>query len=165
MADALYTAIMCGNFEEFDRLIASGANPVDVTPSEKWNYLHRAFLIIDRSPPVAMIERLIQGGAQVNAVDDDGSTPLHYAAYQKSPEAADIVKLLVAAGADVNVLNRRHISPLRRSIGRLPIDLEIVRTLLGAGADMHEKNAGGRSVKEMVERMPAGTDELRSLFR
>jgi len=164
MADALYTAIIHGNLDEFDRLVAEGVSPAYITPSEGWNYLHRAFLIIDRSPPVSMVERLVSLGVDVNAADSFRNTPLHYAVNQKTPEADNIVKVLVAAGANVNVLNQRLISPLRQSIGKLPIHLDIVRTLLTAGADAHEKAAGGRSVKEMVDKMPAGTPELRALF-
>lgn len=164
MADEMYTAIMHGSPADLDRLVAAGVNPADVTPSEKWNYLHRALLIIGRSPSPAMIERLIGLGVDVNAVDSFRNTPLHYAVNQKTPEADSIVKLLVAAGAKVNVLNERRISPLRQSIGKLPIHVEIVRALLTAGADMHEKTDGGRSVKEMVEKMPTATPELRALF-
>lgn len=164
MADALYTAIIHGHLDEFDRLVAEGANPVGVTPSENWTYLHRAFLIIDRSPPVAIVERLIRLGVDVNVADCYQNTALRYAVIQRTPEADGIVKVLIAAGANVNVLNQRQVGPLRRSIGKLPIHLEIVRMLLAVGADMHERVAGGRSVKEMVEKMPAGTPELRALF-
>ena len=42
---------------------------------------------------------LISNGADVNAKDDDGSTPLHYAAHEGHKEIAE---LLIAKGADVN---------------------------------------------------------------
>ena len=42
---------------------------------------------------------LIANGADVNAKDDDGSTPLHYAAHEGHKEIAE---LLIAKGADVN---------------------------------------------------------------
>ncbi|MFC4312396.1 hypothetical protein ACFPN2_25155 [Steroidobacter flavus] len=52
-------------------------------------------------------------------------------------EADSIVKLLIAAGAKVNVFNERRISPLRQALGKLPIHIEIVRTLLAASASIH----------------------------
>ncbi len=164
MSDEVYRAVIRGNFEEFDRLVAAGASRRSLTEREQWNLLHQALMLPHRSPPVAMIERLIGWGVDVNAVDCYGNTPLHYAVPQKTPEAESIVKLLVAAGAKVNVLNLDGGSALRQAISKLPINTQIVRALLNAGADMHERPADGRSVKEMIELIPSASPELRNLF-
>lgn len=52
---------------------------------------------------LATIEFLLESGANVNAVDDNGETALHGAAYQSWPQ---VVRLLAARDADVAVWNR-----------------------------------------------------------
>ncbi len=52
---------------------------------------------------LATIEFLLEAGASVNDVDDNGETVMHGAAYQSWPQ---VVRLLAARGADVAVWNR-----------------------------------------------------------
>ncbi|BCI85258.1 hypothetical protein NIIDMKKI_04640 [Mycobacterium kansasii] len=53
---------------------------------------------------LANARRLLDAGADVNAIDDEGSTPLHFATKGESDEA---VRLLLDAGADVNAKNTK----------------------------------------------------------
>jgi ankyrin repeat protein len=164
MSGDMYNAIMDGDVARFVALAKGEARASDVTETEGWNYLHRALLNIRESPPLEMIDRLIAWGAELNGVDKYGNTPLFYAVRQKTDQAAQIVARLVAAGADVNVLNLQQTSPLREAISRLPISPEIVRVLLNAGADMNQKSQGGRSIREMVELSPGIPAEVKQLF-
>ena len=52
---------------------------------------------------------LIAHGADANAEDSDGWTPMHYAAYCGHAEA---VKFLIAHGADANAKNNNGMTPL-----------------------------------------------------
>lgn len=61
----------------------------------------------------AEAKRLIAAGADVNAVDIDGSTPTHSAAYAFG---ADVIAVLVEAGADVNAKNKRGMTPLHAAM-------------------------------------------------
>jgi ankyrin repeat protein len=55
---------------------------------------------------------LIADGADLNARDEDGQTPLHFAA--RDSENSAVIEALIAAGADIKA---------RDSVGRLPFDL------------------------------------------
>jgi uncharacterized protein len=159
----LYNAIMNGDLDLFDTL-ALQAQASEVTESEKWNYLHKAFLIPAESPSLTMIQRLLAWGVDVNARDMYGNLPLHYAARQTTLQASETIRLLIEAGSDVNALNRDGRSPLRQLIVSNPQNVAAVRYLLAAGADANQKKPGGRSVKEMVEMNPATDEQLKKLF-
>src|SRR5215218_3932118 len=57
----------------------------------------------------ATIRTLLGTGVDVNATQVDGTTALHWAAYN---DDAETVALLVKAGASVNALNRYGVPPL-----------------------------------------------------
>ena len=71
------------------------------------------------SPPEALeaVKLALELGNDVNAVDKNGNTAMHGAAFKQLPE---VVKLLAANGADVNVWNKKNVSgwtPLRIAVG------------------------------------------------
>jgi ankyrin repeat protein len=71
------------------------------------------------SPPEALeaVKLALELGNDVNAVDKNGNTAMHGAAFKQLPE---VVKLLAARGADINVWNKKNVSgwtPLRIAVG------------------------------------------------
>tara|TARA_Y100000992_G_scaffold302710_1_gene278685 strand:+ start:8553 stop:10031 length:1479 start_codon:yes stop_codon:yes gene_type:complete len=70
-------------------------------------------------PPIEIIKYLIEKGANVNKLDSDGCSPLHYAIimsfdlYNENGKLNNsIVKLLIENGADVNIKNTSNYTPL-----------------------------------------------------
>ena len=72
-----------------------------------------------------MVGILLDAGADCNAKDEDGVTPLHRAA---AANAAELVDLLVKAGADKNAFNGEYETPL--CIAAMSNSLEALRALL-----------------------------------
>ena len=73
---------------------------------------------------------LLKQKADVNAVDAEGMTALHWAAHW---DDLDTVKLLIKAGAKAKVANRYGVTPLHEActVGNVPM----IEALLDAGAD------------------------------
>jgi hypothetical protein len=85
-----------------------------------------------------VVESLLAAGADVHARNQDGCTPLHYAA-QNGHEL--IVGLLLERNANVNVASTKGNTPL--TLAALKGHKEVVESLLTAGADMHARNKDG----------------------
>lgn len=85
------------------------------------------------------VKKFLGAGADVNARDKDGDnqTPLHYACRKGH---AAIVRLLLDHGADVNVRNGLHNTPIGLAC-ETDGHLDIVRILIDAGADVNAKNS------------------------
>lgn len=100
------------------------------------------------SGDVARIGALLEGGADVNARDDQGRTPVMAATYGNHVEA---VSALLRAGADVNVRDGRLNNPFLYAGAEGY--LEILKLANGAGADPTLTNRfGGTALIPASER-------------
>lgn len=79
---------------------------------------------------VAAVRALLQKRVDVNATEGDGATALHWAAYA---DDAQLVEILIAAGARVNVANDLAITPLH--LAGANGNRLIVKMLLDKGAN------------------------------
>lgn len=84
------------------------------------------------------VKAMLACGADVNLKTEEGWTPLHTAAYWGP---ADMIRLLVANGADVNAVGDYDgWTPLLMAVSA-DDDPEVVKALLAAGADKNAKTA------------------------
>jgi hypothetical protein len=104
--------------------------------------------------------KLVELGADANAANRRGATPLHYAcdgvpdgsAWDPEVQAA-IVTLLIASGANVNGSDKSGVAPLHRAV-RTRCSAA-VRALLDAGADASLPNHSGSTPLDLA-RMTTG---------
>jgi ankyrin repeat protein len=94
---------------------------------------------------VELIPLLIEKGAGVNAVDQNGETPIHCV------HNAAAARRLVDAGADVNLPDRRGYPPLNRAASRNQI--ELARVLLEGGADPDAVDSQGQTAVDIAKTM------------
>lgn len=109
---------------------------------------------------IANTTQLLGQGADVNATDYDGRTPLHSAAARDS---VDVVRILLDAGADVNVQNNAGETPLYDAVRNATEGaLGITQLLRERGADPTIPTTKGHSALRFVSRY--GTPEQRAVF-
>lgn len=124
----LFEAAMTGDVARAEDAIARGgnihySNVAGVTP---------LIVACGGVGPLALIEKLLDWGASVNAVDNTGWSSLHYVA---SSGQAHLLVPLLTAGADINVaVSDQGWTPLTRAAYRG--HLEAVQILCSAGADV-----------------------------
>lgn len=85
-----------------------------------------------------LVEYLLSIGANVNIVDKEGDSVLHYAAFGNQP---DIMRILLQHGAKINVLNASHCTALHISAHKKPP--HCVRVLLEFNADVNLQDSYG----------------------
>lgn len=90
---------------------------------------------------------LLADGADANAAESNGTTPLHWAVHHGN---VDLVKQLLRAGADINVANNYGATPI--SEAAVLGDLAMMKVLLEAGADPDTKNPDGQTPLTVVAR-------------
>ena len=94
-----------------------------------------------RANDVGRVRTLINEGADVNATEPDGTTPLHWSAYKQH---AEITRLLLRGGAVVNRGNRYGVRPL--SLAAITGDAPTIAALLGAGGNPNTTLMEGETV-------------------
>ncbi|MFP3014819.1 MAG: ankyrin repeat domain-containing protein [Wolbachia sp.] len=88
---------------------------------------------------VKEIDDLINGGVNVNVRDQNGMTPLHYAAKKHNE---DIANALIKVGADVNAKDQDGRTPLHWAA--IERNEGVANALIKAGADVNAKDDYGR---------------------
>lgn len=105
---ALIAAISGGSAEVTRLLLEAGAN-IDPENSHKIIPLHYAVIRND----CEILRVLMEYNPKVDTVDDDGDTPLNCIS---SISSVTIAKILVNGGADCNIRNKSHNTPICRAL-------------------------------------------------
>ena len=105
------------------------ATPVSCMDWNKWRFFEEA--------SVADVSRCLEAGAKANARDEDGETPLHFAA--RHTQNPLVITTLVKAGAKVNARDKWGKTPLHNSAiaNKYP---EVITALVAAGANPNTRD-------------------------
>ena len=139
-----------GHFELVKFLIGRKANVARRSPHGDTALM---FASLKGHLPVARL--LVEYGAQVN---QDGWTPLHYAAFEGGPE---MIKFLVGKGADKDRLAPNGYTPLM--LAAMSNQLEAARALLYEDVDLSLRNPQGQTALGIAKEK--GHTEMETLLR
>ena len=92
---------------------------------------------------VSDLRQALEAGADVNAVDNWGNTPLHSLVSGSSDNKAELVAVLIEAGAKVDEVNCRNRTALFDALDRE--DTDCIQALLQAGANINARDKTGNT--------------------
>jgi ankyrin repeat protein len=103
----------------------------------------------------ATVETLLNNGADIEAKNEDGSTPLDWAA---AFAQTDILKLLIQRGAKTNVTDRYGNTPLisaacECAVATMNSAYDVMKILLDQGANVNARNKDGKTALMMASGM------------
>ena len=139
--------------EVISALIDAGADPMARTGKYRSTPLHIASGSGKKQTRLGRVKVLLASGANPNAQDIDGETPLHRAlgrAYGFLESAPEVLRALVEAGADPNLMNERGESPM----GWANSDRN--RRILAAAGGERKQNGGSGILGAIVVGATAG---------
>ncbi len=134
--EALLIAAVKNQQYEIYTLLKPTKKDVNTKGTDDLTALHYA--VEQRNPKMA--EMLLKNGADINARDSSGNTPLHRA-ISKGKDNIQTIFLLLQTGADVNAPDKYQYTPLH--FATMYRDTPVVQLLLKRGADVNKTNFKG----------------------
>lgn len=125
-------------FKVVELLLAAKANVNDINKREQ-----TALMLAAIRGGVESVTMLLKAGTTINVKDNEGLTPLMYAAWGGRPPAFDILTALLKAGAKVNDVSQDGETALMLAARHGTAD--VLQTLLAAHATINAKTKKGQT--------------------
>jgi len=107
-----------------------------------------------------MLEKFKLAGAEINAADGDGCTPLHWASNEDTPQHAKVVKWLVGNGANLEATDEDGLTPLH--LAAVQGSEHCAKMLIALGANLSAKTHGKDTPATLARK--EGHSHLKALF-
>lgn len=151
---ALHWAVQEHHFDTVKHLISKGANVNFVDRTNDYNQESAISIACgefslgytDKDNALSIIEILLQAGADINSIDNNGDTELIYAVIYLD---IDLVKRLVEKGADINISNNEGRSALFYAYLRK--EYNIAQYLIDYGADNNIIDIYGNTIDDLKD--------------
>jgi ankyrin repeat protein len=104
-------------------------------------------ILFGKNDQYSTVKLLLEKEVDVNVLDKNGKTPLHWAAGRRGYDS--IVKLLLEKGVDVNVLDKNGWTPLHYTAESG--EYTTVKLLLKKGADVNAQTKDGKTPLYLAE--------------
>ncbi|NLS91307.1 MAG: ankyrin repeat domain-containing protein [Planctomycetaceae bacterium] len=139
MSEKFYDAATFGEMRTVREMLAE--DPTLIRSTDEWGFT--ALHGVAGEEQFEMAEFLLDAGADPNAKNDEGITPLHLAAH---PE---MVELLVRRGADINIRSEDGSTPLLVQAAEAE-GYDVMEALLRLGADAKATDGAGRNAIDIA---------------
>jgi hypothetical protein len=147
----LQAALAARDWFSCRKAIGDGANVATTTDDEGRTPLH----IAAGAGALELVDLLIRKGADLNARDSSGSTPLLKSVFSN----AAVTTRLLEAGADVNASDKDGCTALM--VSAMGGDLARMELLIRHGAEVNRTDKKGRTALDMTEYRLAGIEQMR----
>src|SRR5262249_25432177 len=142
----LFFAVMAGDVQTAGLLLDAGARLGD-RMKILGVYAARPLVFAAFVGDSPMAEYLINEGADPNDAEDDGISALQWATLANH---ADMVDMLIKAGAQLNHLDNRNMTPLLYAASIDFGDTTVLERLIAAGADLEVRNKQGLTALDLA---------------
>jgi len=127
------------------------------------NHLGRTPLFYSLLTPFGVSQLLLEAGADANAQDQSGKTPLHTVIWEISEmyERVALIKLLLDFGANINGVDSLGDTPLHAEVERSDRQsLPVVNLLVRNGADLSVRNRKDQTAMDIAKRKLGDVHEI-----
>lgn len=139
--DDLYKAVEVDRFEKVKEILQTDPTLITGKDHDEFSVLHGAVM----TENTEMIGFLLDQGADINALNDEGITPLHIALYP------NVVTYLLNHGAEINKKSSFGSTPLHTQVSDGEERLDIIGILLAMGADKSMKDNSGQTPMDIAK--------------
>ena len=139
------------NFSMFEVLLNAGVKTDEVD-----NKQCTPLMLAAGRGHVSIVNHLLGDGVDVNKQNCDGQAALHFAATNWGHHQLEIVKMLLSKGAEVDLEDKHHCTPLVLSAMKTNKDYDVIFYLMEFGADVTQfakhfnKDLGREVLSDMV---------------